>query len=153
MLKKIIGKIWSKTPGKMRLKIIRLTQKKFTASVAAVITNEQQEVLLLDHFFRPFSNWGLPGGFIEIGEQPKDAIKREIYEETGLELENVKMFRIRNLGRHIEILFAAKAKGIAKVKSREINGLGWFLLDKMPEKVSLAQKAIIKDVLDGKSEL
>jgi ADP-ribose pyrophosphatase YjhB (NUDIX family) len=150
MLKKIVGKIWSKTPGSVRLRIIRLTQKKFTASVAAVITNKKQEILLLDHVFRPFSNWGLPGGFIETGEQPEDAIEREIFEETGLKLENIQMFRIRNLSRHIEILYTAESKGIATVKSREINGLGWFRVDEMPENMSPVQKAIIKKVLDQK---
>jgi ADP-ribose pyrophosphatase YjhB (NUDIX family) len=108
--------------------------------------------LLLDHVLRPYSSWGLPGGFMETGEQPESAIKREIYEETGLKLENIKFFRIRTLGRHIEILFTAKAKGIASVKSREINDLGWFKPDELPEKLSLAQKEIIRNFLSNEAE-
>ncbi len=150
MLKKFVGKIWSSTPKFLRLRVIRLTQKKFTASVAAVIVNQQREVLLLDHVLRPFSSWGLPGGFMEAGEQPESAIKREIYEETGLELEAVKMFRIRTLGRHIEILFTAEPKGTARVKSREIKDFGWFKAEDMPEKMSTGQKSIIKKVLAEK---
>ncbi len=150
MLKKTVGKLWKNTPKFLRLRVIRLTQKKFTASVAAVIVNEKREVLLLDHVLRPLSSWGLPGGFMETGEQPENAIKREIYEETGLELEELKMFRVRTLSRHIEILFTAKAKGTAYVKSREINDFGWFRIDNMPEKMSSAQKAIITRILDEK---
>lgn len=150
MLKKIVGKIWSSTPKFLRLRVIRLTQKKFTASVAAVIINEQNEVLLLDHVLRPFSSWGLPGGFMEGGEQPENAIKREIYEETGLELEAIKIFRVRTLGRHLEILFSAEPKGTARVKSREIKDFGWFKPDELPEKMSAGQKEIIKKVLAEK---
>lgn len=147
MLKKIVGKLWRKTPRFARLIIIRVTQKKFTASVAALIINENREVLLLDHVLRPFSNWGLPGGFINAGEQPEDAIKREIYEETGLELINAKLFQIRTLGQHIEIMFTAEAVGIAEVKSREIHGFGWFKVNEMPENMSPAQKNLIADIL------
>lgn len=150
MLKKIVGKLWSKTPRFARLRIIRVTQKKFTASVAAVIFNENREVLLLDHVLRPFSNWGLPGGFIDGGEQPEDAIKREIYEETGLNLTNEKVFKIRTLGKHIEIIFTAEATGTAEVKSREIHGLNWFEINKMPENMSLSQKNLIAEVLSEK---
>ena len=31
--------------------------------------------------------WGIPGGWAETGESPQQSIKREIYEETGLNVE------------------------------------------------------------------
>jgi len=31
--------------------------------------------------------WGIPGGWAEIGESPQESVKREIYEETGLNVE------------------------------------------------------------------
>lgn len=34
--------------------------------------------------------WDLPGGTVEFSEQPEDALKREISEETGLEVEIIK---------------------------------------------------------------
>jgi NUDIX domain len=69
MLKKLVGKIWRKTPHFIRLRIIRLSQTKFTVSVGAVVLNEKGEILLLDHVLRPASGWGIPGGFINGGEQ------------------------------------------------------------------------------------
>ncbi len=118
-------------------------------SAAAVITNRQGEVLLLNHVLRPKSGWGLPGGFIEHGEQPDDGIRREIREETGIEMNNLRMLRVRTLGTHVEILFTAETVETPEVKSREIKDLGWFGSDRMPEKMNAAQKVLIEQVLNG----
>lgn len=131
----------------MRLKIIRVTQQKFTVSAAAVITNSEGKVLLLNHLLRPFSGWGLPGGFLTSAEQPDEAIKREILEETGMEMANVQMYRVQTIRRHIEILFRADAAGEASVQSREILELGWFDRDNLPECLPRSQKYVIKQLL------
>ena len=149
MIGAILGGIWKQLPSWFRLKLIRATQKKFTASVAVIITNRQGKVLLLEHFLRPTSGWGIPGGFIDYGEQPETAARRELREETGIELENLKMIRIRTLGRHIEMLFSAGSNDRAEVKSREIKSLGWFALEEIPEEMSEVQKSIVKKVLRG----
>lgn len=142
------GVVWKKLPWIVRSKIIRITQAKFTVSAAAIITNGRGEVLLLNHVIRPKSGWGLPGGFIERGEQPDEGIRREIREETGIEMSALRMFRVRTLGTHIEVLFTAEAEGTPEVKSREIRELGWFESGRMPEKMNAAQKALIREVLD-----
>lgn len=147
MLKKSVGLIWGKTPYFLRVHIIRLTQPKFTVSVAAIITNEKNEVLLLDHVLRPLHSWGIPGGFIEAGEQPEIAVRRELFEETGLEIASAELIRIRTINRHVEILFRARAGGEATIKSREISDLGWFAVGAMPAQMSRAQKHLIEQVL------
>lgn len=147
MWKKAANLIWEKTPYFVRMRIIRGTQPKFTVSVAAIITNRENEILLLDHVLRPYYSWGIPGGFVKINEQPEAAIRREICEETGLELNALQMLRVRTIKRHVEILFRAEAVGTAEVKSREIVSLGWFDFERLPEKMSAAQKQLIEDVL------
>lgn len=149
MLIRIFGGIWKRMPSGMRLRIIRSTQKKFTASVGIIITNADGKVLLLEHLLRPGSGWGIPGGFINHGEQPEAAARREIREETGIELENLRMLRVRTIGRHIEILFRAESNDEAVVSSREIKSLGWFAVEEMPEEMSKVQKAIVGKVLRG----
>ncbi|MGN4770259.1 NUDIX hydrolase [Bacillus thuringiensis] len=56
----------------------------FMPSVAAVIKNEQGEIL----FQYPGGEyWSLPAGAIELGETPEEAVIREVWEETGLEVQ------------------------------------------------------------------
>ena len=146
MLKKIIGSIWRKTPRYLRAKVIRITQKTFTVSAAVIITNENEEVLLLDHVFRSASGWGIPGGFVNYGEQPEAAVKREIFEETGLELRDIKLLHIKTIYSHIQILYRAKSGGTPKI-NHETYQAGWFKIDGMPEKMSLAEKRNIAKFL------
>lgn len=134
-------------PYLMRRQIIRATQTAFTVSVGAIITNNENQVLLLDHVLRIGSGWGLPGGFIKRGEQLEEGLRREIREETGLELENIKILRTRTADRHIEALFSATAIGEAQVKSREIKEVEWFTFDSIPENMSRAHKSIIREIL------
>ena len=147
MLMKIIGIAWKVMPREMRTWLTRLTQTQFTVSAGGIITNERGEVLLLDHVLRPSSGWGIPGGFLEAGEQAEAAFRREIKEETGLDLTNVTMYRMRTLRRHIEVIYLATSVGEAKVGSREIKSLAWFAVDDIPNEMSLDQQFLIRKAL------
>lgn len=143
----MIGKFWKWLSPQTRTWITRRVQQKFTASVVAVITNDEGKVLLLDHVLRPRSGWGLPGGFIDRGEQPADAISRELLEETGIELTDVSIYRIRTVKRHIEMIFTAKAIGTPEIKSREITACRWCGSDELPEGLSRDQVLLIRQIL------
>src|SRR5258705_7538214 len=52
---------------------------------AAGIFNEQGEALLVKR--SDDGLWGLPAGFCEVNQTPHDNLKREVREETGLEVE------------------------------------------------------------------
>jgi len=66
----------------------RLLQKYPEATVGALIVNEKGEILLVKSY-----KWGkkytVPGGHIELGERSEAAVKREVEEEVGLEVEPV----------------------------------------------------------------
>lgn len=69
------------------------TELLFNPCVAAIIRNEKGEIL----FQRPSMNsdvWSLPAGAIEIGETPREAVIREVYEETGLNVNPNKMIGV-----------------------------------------------------------
>lgn len=54
--------------------------------VAAYAVIERRGEVLLTHWRRgSLHGWTLPGGGIDAGEDPRDACKREVFEETGLE--------------------------------------------------------------------
>jgi ADP-ribose pyrophosphatase YjhB (NUDIX family) len=118
-------------------------------SAAAIILNEKKEVLLLNHVLRPSSGWGIPGGFIDKSEQAEDAIRREIREETGIELSRLKLYTIRTLGSHIEILYFAEPEGEPKVSSAEIIGLRWYAVDELPDEVAYAHRKHIEEAING----
>ena len=144
MLLELARKIWRFIPYKMRLLLIRVTQDKFTVSVVALIINSEKKALILDHYIRPGSSWGLPGGFIEPAEEPSEAIRREIREETGIELGEVELMEVRTVRRHIEILFLARSDGEARIGSREIRDLGWFSADDLPGGMNERQKDLVR---------
>ena len=147
MLITIAGKFWKIIPRGLRVWVTRRFHTAFTVSAAGIITNERGEVLLLDHVLRPVSGWGVPGGFIAYNEQPEAGLRREIREETGIDLKNVRMYRCRTRRRHIEMVFIAEGIGEPEVKSREITAARWFPVDQMPPEMSLDQQFLIKGAL------
>jgi ADP-ribose pyrophosphatase YjhB (NUDIX family) len=146
----LISRTWKLLPRRARTAITRSVQPKFTVSAAGIVFNDKGEILLLDHTLRPHSGWGMPGGFVNAYEQPEAAFRRELKEETGLDLRNVSLYRCRTIKKHIEIIFLATAVGEAKVKSREIHNLMWASLDEMPPEMSLDQQFLVKKVLEDK---
>jgi ADP-ribose pyrophosphatase YjhB (NUDIX family) len=54
-------------------------------AVGAVVRNDRGEILLIERTDNGL--WALPGGAQEIGESVKDAVRREVREETGIEVE------------------------------------------------------------------
>lgn len=149
MLRRIIGKVWKILPVGARQQIVRSTQEKFTVSAATILINEGREVLLLDHVLRPRSGWGLPGGFVDFGEQPEQTARREIREEIGIEIEGLRFYRIRTLGRHVEILYIGKPVGEAHLLTREAYQLGWFTAETFPEGIALPLKILLTQLLES----
>ncbi len=138
-------------PQFVKYRAVRATQRKFTVSAGAVVFNQKGEVLLLDHLLRPGSGWGVPGGFINPSEQLEEAVRREVREETGIEIENLELVWVKTIYRHIEAIFRANGIGEPMVKSFEIKEVKWFPIDQMPSEMSKSQAEIIKKVLSKTS--
>ncbi len=65
-------------------------------SVGAVILRDDQ-VLLVKRGVQPSAGlWSIPGGAIELGETPEEALVREVREETGLDVEPTLLVDVYN---------------------------------------------------------
>lgn len=68
-------------------------------AASAIVVNDQDEILL--HKRRDNQLWSLPGGAMEVGESIEQTIIREVKEETGFDVEIVKIIGIYTDSNHI----------------------------------------------------
>jgi 8-oxo-dGTP diphosphatase len=116
------------------------------------IIEHNGSILLTLRNVEPFRGyWCLPGGHIEFGEKPEDAVKREVKEETGLEIEphffNYYNEFFRDMGWHAVVLvFVAKAKGKAAKCDKEVKEMRWFSIgDAVKVPLAFGHREILED--------
>ena len=150
MLKKLLGALWRGAPKGARRLTMRLLEPRFSVTAGAVVFDEGGRVLLLRHVFRAGSGWGIPGGFIKKGEQPDEAIRRELFEEIGLRLSDVELAFVRTLRRpsQVEVIFRCRAQeGEFAPRSVEIRSAEWFATEALPEGLGRDQRRLIERAL------
>src|ERR1044072_156424 len=154
MLKKLLGALWRGAPKSARRLTMRLIQPRFAVTAGAVVIDERGRVLLLKHVFRAGSGWGIPGGFIEKGEQPEDGVRRELEEEIGLRLAQVELAFVRTLKRphQVEIIFRCRPQGEFAPRSVEIRSAEWFALEALPSGIDRDQRRIIERALQHRAQ-
>ena len=93
-------------------------------SCAGLVTNEEGKILLVNS---PWRGWEYPGGLIEPGETFQQALKREIREEAGVEVEILSFIGIcKNLEKNIvNIDFSCRYTGGALTTSEESTEVIW----------------------------
>lgn len=72
----------------------------FHLGAKALITNAGGKLLLLK---RHSGDWDIPGGRIQKQESVAEALQREVYEETGLQIEEIKPFAMVLTERRIQL--------------------------------------------------
>ncbi|HVC58587.1 MAG TPA: NUDIX domain-containing protein [Candidatus Acidoferrales bacterium] len=74
----------------------------FRVAAKAFIINQKGEVLLIkrgeDNPHKP-GVWEIPGGRLETGESPFDGLKREVAEETGLDVQVLNPLKVHHFTR------------------------------------------------------
>jgi ADP-ribose pyrophosphatase YjhB (NUDIX family) len=149
MLRRILASLWRRAPKWTRRLGALLSESRFTVTVGAVIVDSRKRVLLLHHRFRPGAGWGIPGGFMRPREQPEEALRRELREEIGLEIEVIGVAFVRTLQkyRQVEIIFRCATKGIPLPQGFEITRAEWFDPNSLPDGLSDDQQGLIRRAL------
>lgn len=122
-------------------------EKIIVPGVNAIIQNQRAEVLLQER--TDFRLWGLPGGSVEIGESVFAALKREIKEETGLEVFQANLIGLYTDPRYdviypngdalqnfVAAFHVTKWSGTLQTAADETIRLGFFRMSEMPEMVA-----------------
>jgi ADP-ribose pyrophosphatase YjhB (NUDIX family) len=88
--------------------------------------------------------WDLPGGFLEEGEHPLDGLRRELLEETGLEIEPGEFVGVWLEPYDGRVVFGVTYKATATGEARagdDLTELRWFAPDELPDAGELAFSA------------
>lgn len=118
-------------------------------AVLAVIIAEER-VLLVKRAIEPGAGlWACPAGFVEFGEAPEDAIRREVWEETGLHVRIDRLLEVFPKKDHgladIVIAYAASITGGALAANDDAEEVDWFTRDNLPELVFYPSLTLIGD--------
>ncbi|HOM67172.1 MAG: NUDIX hydrolase [Brevefilum fermentans] len=133
-------------PKFVRAAMVWIGNPKFLVSVDALIFNAENACLLFNHPYRQDYTWGLPGGYLKRGEHPQSAIQREVFEESGLEIQVIKLLDTTMSEKHRRITLIYLAEIVGEVKftpSVEVSEFGFFPADHLPD-LFPNQKALIQ---------
>lgn len=111
-------------------------------ALAAVV--RERAVLLVRRRLAPFQgHWTLPAGYVEIDETPADAARREVREETGLDVEVTGLLDVvcndddpRRRG--LVVAYRARVVGGELRAGDDAEEVGYFPLDALPDALGFA---------------
>ncbi len=112
---------------------------------------EDGKILLIKRAKEPDSGkWAVPGGRIEDDETAEQCLTREFKEETGLDIEPVKLLGIysdpaRDPRRIIGAVYFVKRTGGEIMAGDDAGEAQWFGLDNIPDVLAFDHKKIVED--------
>jgi ADP-ribose pyrophosphatase YjhB (NUDIX family) len=116
---------------------------------ASAVVVDQGRVLLARRAGQPYQGmWDVPGGFLEEGEHPLDALRRELLEETGAEIEPLEFLGVW-MDRYgegdaapwtLNLFWTARLRSGPRelTPGDDVAELRWFPLDELPAPGELA---------------
>ena len=107
--------------------------------IRAVVFNERDEILLVRE--RADGCWSLPGGWSDVGFSPKEVARKEVLEETGLEVRPSRLLALLDMSKHdhpvipfyvYKCFILCEPQGGAFTEAFDILGKGFFPVDNLP---------------------
>jgi ADP-ribose pyrophosphatase YjhB (NUDIX family) len=111
------------------------------ATASALVVDDEGRLLLGRRAGEPFrGRWDTPGGFLEEGEHPLDGLRRELREETGLEIEPVDFVGVwmdhyggdSTAQATLNLYWTARVVSGQPVPADDVSELAWFGPDELP---------------------
>ncbi|RSS73310.1 NUDIX hydrolase [Streptomyces sp. WAC06614] len=120
-----------------------------SVSVAGVVVRDDGRLLAIRRADN--GTWELPGGVLEISETPEEGVRREVLEETGLDVDVAELtgvYKNVTLG-VVALVFRCKATGGAERTSDETTAVQWLTPGEVSERMSEVYAIRLLDALDG----
>ena len=112
----------------------KLLFPRISPCIIAVI-ERGDEILLLRHRMRNQTIFACLAGFVETGESLEEALRREVREETGLEITNIRFAGSQSWPFPDQLMvgfYADYASGEVRIQESEILEAGWFHRNELP---------------------
>ncbi len=119
-----------------------------------VAIKKGNEVLLASNKKFKEGLYGVIAGFVEQGETLEQAVRREVYEEVGIRVKNIKYFQSNPWINSDSLMIGFTAEyesGEIRVDGKEIIDAGWYSKDHLPPRIPLkisTARALIDYVLE-----
>jgi 8-oxo-dGTP diphosphatase len=124
-----------------------------TIGVFAAIFDECGRILCVRMNYGT-KGWTTPGGRVELGESPLDALKREVLEETGLVIEPGLLIGVYAKPSENDIVLCFGATVLRRnnwAPNGEISEVRFFSAAELPRPMTVAAHARILDAFEGRS--
>ena len=154
-MKRFLLRIWRILPPWMERIASAIIRPQYQVAAAAFILNEQGQLLLCEHTYRRQHPWGLPGGGIQFGEDPAEAVRRELQEETGLSVQATRLLQVENSkeGRRVALTYLCSGLSGTFIPSDEVCAIRYFDIGGLPDLSREQQMSIEKALATLKDEL
>jgi len=121
-------------------KSCRWTYYPHVASAVAAVVVRNGKTLMVKRKREPYKNtWMFPAGFIDFGEHPTETLRREMKEETGLDIREANLLEIqqssddpRQPGHFVFFYEVETKKGEIKTDKEENEEIDWIDINKLP---------------------
>jgi ADP-ribose pyrophosphatase YjhB (NUDIX family) len=145
-VKSFLLQIWRYLPAWFQRLASTIVVPRYQVVAGALIFNELGQLLLCKHTYRRDAPWGLPGGHLEFGEDPSEAVQRELLEETGFSVRATELLLVEGSHevRKVILTYLCSDASGAFIPNEEVTQVQYFDLAKLPPFRSEEQKTVEK---------